>query len=206
MGWRFRKSMNMGPLRLNLSRRGVGMSTGFKGFRLGQSADGRRYMSIGIPGTGISYMHYFKKEKQPTSPPMPLPNPQTPAPTPKLPYPSPVPFPTTQPGNTATARLVLKRNGIPTGDIFHLGERSLIGRNDPDTGTVDIDMSSLPEADYISRRHAEIWRDAMGEWSIRDLGSRNGTFVCAAPVAQSHGLNDGDEIFLGKVSFEFRIG
>ena len=206
MGWRFRKSKKLGPLRLNFSKRGVGVSTGFKGFRIGQSPDGRRYMSIGIPGTGISYMHYFKKKKQPPSPPIPLPNPQTPAPSPRLPYPAPIPFPTTPPSNTATARLVLKRDGIPTGDIFHLGERALIGRNDSVTGAVDVDLSSLPEADYISRHHAQIWRDPSANWFIQDLGSRNGTFVRAAPVTQSQGLNDGDEIVFGGVSFEFHIG
>ena len=35
-------------------------SWGVPGFRVGQSADGRRYLSIGVPGTGLSYVHYFK--------------------------------------------------------------------------------------------------------------------------------------------------
>jgi hypothetical protein len=193
MGWRFRKSINMGAVRLNLSKRGVGMSTGFKGFRIGQSADGRQYMSIGIPGTGISYMHYFKKPKRAGQERMPIPFPQSPSPL-------------TPPQGIPSARLILKRNAVPTGEVFHLGERSVIGRSDPETGPVNVDLGAIPEADYVSRHHAEIWRDASGQWFIRDLGSRNGTFVHATPVTQLQRLNDGDEIVLGKVSFEFRMG
>jgi Protein of unknown function (DUF4236) len=33
MGWNFRKPFNFGPLRVNLSRRGVGYSVGVRGFR-----------------------------------------------------------------------------------------------------------------------------------------------------------------------------
>lgn len=55
MGWSFRKSVNFGPVRVNLSRRGVGYSVGMGGFRTGVRAGGRRYSRITIPGTGISY-------------------------------------------------------------------------------------------------------------------------------------------------------
>ncbi len=55
MGWSFRRSMNVGPLRINLSRSGVGYSVGGRGFRTGVRAGGRRYSSLSIPGTGIRY-------------------------------------------------------------------------------------------------------------------------------------------------------
>lgn len=55
MGWRYRKALNFGPLRLNLSKRGLGASLGAGPFRIGRSATGRRYRSIRIPGTGISH-------------------------------------------------------------------------------------------------------------------------------------------------------
>ncbi|MFI5271744.1 MAG: DUF4236 domain-containing protein [Ktedonobacterales bacterium] len=40
MGWFIRKSVRMGPMRLNFSRRGVGVSTGVKGFRVGTGPRG----------------------------------------------------------------------------------------------------------------------------------------------------------------------
>lgn len=55
MGFYFRKSMNMGPFRVNLSRGGVGWSVGGRGFRSGRSGRGRRYTTISIPGTGMGY-------------------------------------------------------------------------------------------------------------------------------------------------------
>ena len=48
MGWSFRKSVNLGPLRVNLSKTGVGSSWGIPGFRVGVAADGRKYLRIGL--------------------------------------------------------------------------------------------------------------------------------------------------------------
>jgi len=55
MGFVFRKSIGAGPFRVNLSKSGVGYSVGGRGFRTGISANGRRYSSFGVPGTGLSY-------------------------------------------------------------------------------------------------------------------------------------------------------
>ncbi len=55
MGWSFRRSVNMGPFRVNFSKSGVGYSVGGGGFRTGVRAGGRRYSSMSIPGTGIRY-------------------------------------------------------------------------------------------------------------------------------------------------------
>ena len=55
MGWYFRRSLNLGPLRLNLSRRGVGGSVGGRGLRGGETAGKRRYTQASIPGTGVGY-------------------------------------------------------------------------------------------------------------------------------------------------------
>jgi hypothetical protein len=55
MGWSYRKSVSCGPFRVNISKSGVGYSLGGRGFRTGVSAKGRRYSSVGIPGTGLSY-------------------------------------------------------------------------------------------------------------------------------------------------------
>ena len=55
MGWSYRKSVNLGPFRVNVSKSGVGYSVGTAGFRTGVRANGRRYSSFNIPGTGIRY-------------------------------------------------------------------------------------------------------------------------------------------------------
>lgn len=47
--------MNLGPLRINLSKRGVGMSVGAGPIRIGRSTTGRSYRSLRLPGTGISH-------------------------------------------------------------------------------------------------------------------------------------------------------
>ncbi|HEV2175512.1 MAG TPA: DUF4236 domain-containing protein [Nitrospira sp.] len=53
MGWNWRKSINVGPLRINLTKRGIGYSAGVRGFRMGRNAKGQNYNQISIPGTGI---------------------------------------------------------------------------------------------------------------------------------------------------------
>lgn len=107
------------------------------------------------------------------------------------------------------ATLTLKRGGTLTQEKFVIGTLASVGRFDPESGPVDVDMANLPEASYVSRHHAEI-RCAENGWSIKDLGSRNGTFVRAASggafarVNGEHALHDGDEVSLGNARFEFR--
>ena len=60
MGWNFRRSVNLGPLRVNLSKKGVGYSVGAKGFRAGRDAQGRDYTQTSIPGTGIYNRSYSR--------------------------------------------------------------------------------------------------------------------------------------------------
>jgi hypothetical protein len=61
MGWSFRKSMNVGPFRVNASKSGVGFSLGKGPFRAGQSSRGRQYVSASIPGTGLRYDHTVRR-------------------------------------------------------------------------------------------------------------------------------------------------
>ena len=56
MGLRYRKSINLGPLRLNLSKSGVGYSYGVKGYRVTHTANGKVRTTVSIPGTGISHV------------------------------------------------------------------------------------------------------------------------------------------------------
>jgi len=60
MGWRYRKTKNIGPFRTTLSKKGLGTSFGLIGFRFGVIPDGRRFLSFGIPGSGLYYIKYFK--------------------------------------------------------------------------------------------------------------------------------------------------
>lgn len=56
MGFRFRKSIKAGPLRVNLSKSGIGYSVGGKGYRYTKKAGGGTRTTTSIPGTGISYV------------------------------------------------------------------------------------------------------------------------------------------------------
>lgn len=55
----FRKIFNFGPFRTSVSKSGVGFSWGLPGLRFGVSANGRKYISVGIPGTGLYMIKYF---------------------------------------------------------------------------------------------------------------------------------------------------
>lgn len=64
MGWRFRKSINLGGgFRVNLSKNGIGYSWGFKGYRITKTSDGRTRRTVSIPGTGISYVEEHGKSQ-----------------------------------------------------------------------------------------------------------------------------------------------
>ena len=132
--------------------------------------------------------------------------------TPKPPSVKPAsePIPT-----VSIAGITLKRNGVLTAESFPIqGERIVIGRFDIDSGPVDIDLGKLPptEADYISRHHAEIWRAPSGQWFIKDLGTKNGSFFRGKGQAKweringEQAINQGEEIALGNVKFEFQVG
>lgn len=56
MGFRFRKSIKLGPVNVNLSKSGVGYSVGGKGLRVTKKADGGTRTTVSIPGTGISHV------------------------------------------------------------------------------------------------------------------------------------------------------
>ena len=56
---------------------------------------------------------------------------------------------------------------------------------------------------YISDEHAEVLPDD-GSWSIRDLGSTNGTFLNGAKVTRPTPLAVGDQLRVGKTRVEVR--
>ncbi len=55
MGFRLQRRIQLGKfIRLNISKSGVGVSTGFPGFRVSVGPRGS-FLTLGLPGTGISY-------------------------------------------------------------------------------------------------------------------------------------------------------
>jgi DNA-binding CsgD family transcriptional regulator len=77
------------------------------------------------------------------------------------------------------------------------GERVTIGRH---AGN-DIVLAS---DDSVSRLHAVLERLGPGWW-LRDLASRNGTFVNGARVAEGRALQHGDELRIGSTRLVYRI-
>lgn len=60
MGFRFQRRIRIAPgVRLNLSKLGIGGSVGRTGLRLGVDAKRKKYFSLGLPGTGLSYHAFF---------------------------------------------------------------------------------------------------------------------------------------------------
>ncbi|HLZ25921.1 MAG TPA: FHA domain-containing protein [Chloroflexota bacterium] len=107
------------------------------------------------------------------------------------------------------ARLVLKRLGSQSAVVIRLSSNPMVlGRFDPTTGPVDIDLTSLPGSEHLSRRHAEFSFSPSG-WSVHDLNSTNGVFVrrsgqvAATRINQPTVLHSGDEASFGEFSFVF---
>src|SRR5262245_35320603 len=86
MGFRFRRLFRKEPFHLTLSKSGIGWSVGFPGVRYGVGGNGRRYVSIGIPGTGLYWFKYLPRFRR-SSPS--LPPPASPQSVPTLPQSQP---------------------------------------------------------------------------------------------------------------------
>ena len=90
--------------------------------------------------------------------------------------------------------LVVRSGGGMAGQSFQPGEgRTLVGRS-PECQIFLDDVT-------VSRRHAEIVRDG-DSFTIRDLGSLNGTYVNRKRI-ESAVLSDDDEVQIGKYRLTF---
>lgn len=78
MGWYLRKSLGFGPLRVNLSKSGIGYSLGVRGARVGVNSRGT-YIRMGRGG--IYYQKYLETR---SSPAVPAPSQETITPQPEL--------------------------------------------------------------------------------------------------------------------------
>lgn len=109
-------------------------------------------------------------------------------------------------GDGSVPRIVLKRTGAETDIAFPILPPAVVGRFDPALGPIDVDLGSIDESVYISRKHARIECND-GVWSVHDLGSSNGTFVLRDDFERvdEATLEDGTEIAFGNARFVFRI-
>lgn len=84
-----------------------------------------------------------------------------------------------------------------------LGRRIALGFGNFDIGRSS--KSDLPlDQESVSRNHARITR-ARDSWTLRDMGSTNGTYVNDLPI-QERALKDGDQIKIGRSILKFMTG
>lgn len=100
-------------------------------------------------------------------------------------------------GKVAGAAVVVLRTSsrlLSPGDIFALGEGTVIGRS----GDCDI----VTGDSFTSARHARIFLHG-GQYWLEDLGSKNGTYLNGVKVDVPAVLADGDGIEVGGTIFQF---
>ncbi len=92
------------------------------------------------------------------------------------------------------AALVIRAGGGRVGESFALGgDRMTVGRR-PDSDVFLDDVTVSRDHALIVRRNGAFWLD--------DLGSLNGTYVNRRRI-DSHRLEDGDELQIGKYKLSF---
>lgn len=92
--------------------------------------------------------------------------------------------------------LVIRAGGGRVGESFAVDrERTTIGRR-PDSGVFLDDVT-------VSRDHALLIRRG-DQWYLDDCGSLNGTYVNRSRI-ESHHLEEGDEVQVGKYKLTFHV-
>lgn len=93
------------------------------------------------------------------------------------------------------AALLVVRRGPDLGARFLLDQEVTVAGRHPE---VDIFLDDVT----VSRKHAEFVRSGT-QFSVRDLGSLNGTFVSGRRIDGVVALEDGVEVQVGKFKFTF---
>lgn len=93
------------------------------------------------------------------------------------------------------AALLVVQRGPDLGARFLLDQDQTIAGRHP---AVDIFLDDVT----VSRRHAQFGR-ARTRFTVRDLGSLNGTYLNGARIDDETTLADGDEVQVGKFKFTF---
>ncbi len=99
---------------------------------------------------------------------------------------------------TGSALLVVHRGPAEGSEFLLPAEADVVGVGRSPESEVFLDDVT------VSRRHAEFRRGADG-WSVRDVGSLNGTYVNRVRVDDQR-LDGGDEVQIGKFRFVFLVG
>ena len=96
---------------------------------------------------------------------------------------------------TSQAYLIIQLGNRWT-EILRLqpGQSVFVGRSS--------ECSVVVKDERVSRKHAEIYPHN-GGWSVKDLGSRNGTQVNGAEIPEEHPLSDGETINVGGCQMTF---
>ena len=80
---------------------------------------------------------------------------------------------------------------------YVLDKMKIVGGRSPNC---DIQIGDM----MVSNRHFCIWFED-DEWRIRDLNSRNGTYLNGQRVEEPYLLDDGDRIRVGEMELEFKV-
>lgn len=64
MAWQLRRTTTFGPIRLTLTRRGVGASIGFGPLRWSLGPDGKVRRTVRVPGTGVYRTDVVRRDRR----------------------------------------------------------------------------------------------------------------------------------------------
>ncbi|MFJ1707813.1 FHA domain-containing protein [Kitasatospora sp. NBC_00374] len=108
---------------------------------------------------------------------------------------------------TATQAQPRQRRGAPTHLVVVQG--SLAGTTVALQGqTITLgrahDSTIVLDDDYASSRHARIYPDQTGQWTVEDLGSTNGTYLDRQRLTTPQPLQPGMPIRIGRTVIELR--
>ncbi|GAA1966102.1 FHA domain-containing protein FhaB/FipA [Kitasatospora viridis] len=94
------------------------------------------------------------------------------------------------------SQLVVVEGGLAGTTVALQGQVITLGRAHDSTIVLD--------DDYASSRHARIYPDQTGQWTVEDLGSTNGTYLDRQRLTQPMPLQVGVPIRIGRTVIELR--
>ncbi|MFE2724516.1 FHA domain-containing protein [Kitasatospora sp. NPDC059327] len=117
----------------------------------------------------------------------------------RAPQGQPAPAPQTQGGGRrrgAPTQLVVVQGSLAGTTVALQGQTITLGRAHDSTIVLD--------DDYASSRHARIYPDQTGQWTVEDLGSTNGTYLDRQRLTAPTPLQPGMPIRIGRTVIELR--
>ncbi|MGW2547554.1 FHA domain-containing protein FhaB/FipA, partial [Kitasatospora sp. NPDC001574] len=96
----------------------------------------------------------------------------------------------------APTQLVVVQGSLAGTTVALQGQTITLGRAHDSTIVLD--------DDYASSRHARIYPDQTGQWTVEDLGSTNGTYLDRQRLTAPTPLQPGMPIRIGRTVIELR--